>query len=105
ASFFDAELAQSAGAGAAGGTGFGLLALGAEVVAGADALAAHLRFEQHLQGASLTITGEGRYDEQTAFGKVAASLHELSSTAGVLTALVAGAIEGDTQQWDAALSL
>ena len=56
--------------GAAGGIAGGLWAyLGAELVPGAPFVLDLLRFDEHLEGAALVITGEGRLDEQTGHGK------------------------------------
>ena len=61
------------GSGAAGGMAGALWAvLGGELKPGADALLDILHFEQHLEGASLVITGEGRIDAQTLQGKLPA---------------------------------
>jgi glycerate kinase len=61
------------GSGAAGGMAGALWAvLGGELKPGADAVLDILRFEQHLEGASLVITGEGRIDAQTLQGKLPA---------------------------------
>ena len=61
------------GSGAAGGMAGALWAvLGGELKHGADAVLDILRFEQHLEGASLGITGEGRIDAQTLQGKLPA---------------------------------
>ena len=58
------------GAGAAGGTGFGLLAWGARMGGGAGVVAEAMGLPAALEGAELVITGEGRFDGQTAAGKV-----------------------------------
>ena len=61
------------GSGAAGGMAGALWAvLGGELKPGADAVLDILRFEHHLKGASLVITGEGRIDAQTLQGKLPA---------------------------------
>lgn len=61
------------GSGAAGGMAGALWAvLGGELKPGADAVLDILRFEHHLEGASLVITGEGRIDAQTLQGKLPA---------------------------------
>ena len=61
------------GSGAAGGMAGALWAvLGGELKPGADAVLDILRFEHHLEGASLVITGEGRIDVQTLQGKLPA---------------------------------
>ncbi len=65
-----AGLQDQPGAGAAGGLGYGLMAfLGAEVRPGIEVVMEAVGFEQKLAGCGLVITGEGRLDAQTAFGK------------------------------------
>ncbi|MHA7987489.1 glycerate kinase [Rathayibacter sp. CAU 1779] len=80
------------GAGAAGGTGFGLLAWGATLVSGASTIADAIGLDDALTGAELIITGEGRYDAQTDGGKAPAVVAARARAAGVPMALVAGAI-------------
>lgn len=59
--------------GAAGGMAGALWAVaGAELKPGADAVLDILHFEDHLEGASLVVTGEGRLDLQTLQGKLPA---------------------------------
>ncbi len=59
------------GSGAAGGMAGALWAVhGAELKSGADAVLDILHFEDHLSGAGLVITGEGRIDAQTLQGKL-----------------------------------
>ncbi|MBS4914034.1 MAG: glycerate kinase [Veillonella sp.] len=58
------------GAGAAGGLGAGMMAFAkAHKKSGIDAVMELIRMEENIKGASLVITGEGRMDNQTAFGK------------------------------------
>lgn len=58
------------GAGAAGGLGFAFLSyLGAELLSGAHEVLRATRFEEHLEGANIVITGEGRIDSQSVNGK------------------------------------
>jgi glycerate 2-kinase len=58
------------GAGAAGGLGAGLFAfLGASLEPGVDLICDAIGFDGYLKDADLVITGEGRIDSQTAFGK------------------------------------
>lgn len=59
------------GAGAAGGLGYGLLSfLNAHLEKGAEIVLRLADYVHHLQGADLVITGEGRIDNQTVFGKL-----------------------------------
>ncbi|MGO4533871.1 glycerate kinase [Leifsonia sp. 2MCAF36] len=83
-------LSDRPGAGAAGGTGFGLTVWGATIRPGADEVADRIGLQDALRDADLVITGEGRYDEQTSEGKVAAHVAALAHEAGVPVALVAG---------------
>jgi len=62
------------GAGAAGGLGAALLALGAHRESGAALIARHLGAERQMASADLLLTGEGRLDEQSLHGKVVGSL-------------------------------
>jgi glycerate kinase len=66
------QLATTPGAGAAGGLGFAGLLLGGRAVSGADYFLDLLRFETHLDGCDLVVTGEGRIDDQTLHGKLPA---------------------------------
>lgn len=58
------------GAGAAGGLGAGLIAfLGAELRPGIDIVMETVQLEKKLKDVDLVITGEGKMDEQTIYGK------------------------------------
>ncbi|WP_291045180.1 glycerate kinase [Herbiconiux sp.] len=72
---------ETPGAGAAGGTGFGLLAWGARLTPGATAVAELLRLPQRLVGADVVITGEGRFDDQSEAGKVPTTVRDLARVA------------------------
>jgi glycerate 2-kinase len=79
------------GAGAAGGTGYGLAAAwGAQIGPGAAQLSRLAGLDQALAGAALVITGEGRYDDTSGTGKVAGTVFTAAAAAGVPAALVAG---------------
>lgn len=96
--------ADTAGAGAAGGTGFGLLAWGAQMAPGAAAVGESLGLPAAVADCDVAITGEGRFDSQSAAGKVPAYVAGLvPSDAAVL--LVAGGIEAPTTDFAAAVSL
>ncbi|MBD3940592.1 glycerate kinase [Microbacterium sp. NEAU-LLC] len=86
---------DAAGAGAAGGTGFGLLAWGAQLVPGSAAVAQLVGLGDAIGAASIVLTGEGSYDGQSAAGKVPAHVGALAAAAGVPVALVAGRIASD----------
>ncbi|NLY37500.1 MAG: glycerate kinase [Tissierellia bacterium] len=66
---FDKEVKDIPGAGAAGGLGFALLLIGAELKPGFSLLTELCGFEEHLAWADIIITGEGRFDKQSLQGK------------------------------------
>lgn len=57
------------GAGAAGGLGAVLLALGAELRSGVETMLDLIGFDERVRDVDLVITGEGNMDEQSAAGK------------------------------------
>lgn len=64
------DIASLPGCGAGGGLGAPLLAfLSAEITSGIDAVLRTLRFDTLLEGADAVITGEGRLDTQSLYGK------------------------------------
>jgi glycerate kinase len=85
------RVADIPGAGAAGGTGAGLVAfLDAELMPGAPLVVEAAGFDAQLDGADLVITGEGQVDEQTAYGKAPGEVAKRAQAAGVPVVLLAG---------------
>jgi glycerate 2-kinase len=85
------RVADIPGAGAAGGTGAGLVAfLDASLVPGAPLVVEAAGFDKALAGADLVITGEGQVDAQTAYGKAPGEVARRAQTAGVPVLLLAG---------------
>ncbi|MEV5608768.1 glycerate kinase [Streptomyces sp. NPDC052225] len=85
------EYAQSPGAGAAGGIGYGaLVGLGASFRAGIEVMLDVLGFAPALERATLVITGEGSLDEQTLHGKAPAGVAAAARAAGVDVIAVCG---------------
>lgn len=84
--------AEMPGAGAAGGLGFALYLLGAKRVSGIEFVLDAVRFDEHLHGSSLVLTGEGRTDEQTAYGKAVAGVARRAKAHGVPVLCISGAI-------------
>jgi glycerate 2-kinase len=95
----------SPGAGAAGGLGFGLTAWGARIVDGAAEVARRVGLARALRGADVVVTGEGRFDDQTAGGKAPERVHALAAAARVPALLVAGSIAAPTAGWGSAVAL
>jgi len=93
------------GAGAAGGTGFGLLSWGATMAPGAAAVGEALGIPDAVAHADIVITGEGRFDAQSAAGKVPAYVAACAARAQAQAMLVAGGIEAPTEEFVAARSL
>lgn len=92
------------GAGAAGGTGFGLATLwGASTSPGADAIGRLVGLPSALMDTDLVITGEGRFDHQSTTGKVVG--HLLGLLTGQRVALIAGQIDGDVRRFERAMAL
>ncbi|WNG60169.1 glycerate kinase [Archangium gephyra] len=90
-------LAQTPGAGAAGGFGYGLLALaGGKIVSGYELVARTLRLSERLAAAQAVLTGEGRFDRQTALGKGPGSLAKEARALGKHTVMFAGAVAPGT---------
>lgn len=67
-------VADEPGAGAAGGLGAALLALGGRRASGAAIIAEHTGLAADVAAADLIITGEGRFDDQSLHGKVVSAL-------------------------------
>ncbi|MCA1833712.1 MAG: glycerate kinase [Actinomycetota bacterium] len=86
----DADVAARPGAGAAGGAGAMLMALGADLRRGIDVVLEAAGFGAKLDGAALVITGEGRIDETTLAGKAPAGVARAATDAGVPCAALAG---------------
>ncbi|CAK7061339.1 MAG: Glycerate 2-kinase [Desulfovibrio sp.] len=64
------HVADTPGAGAAGGLGAGLMYFaGAELLPGVSLVLEAVNFDERVQNASFVFTGEGRTDFQTAYGK------------------------------------
>ncbi len=81
------------GAGAAGGTAYGLAAAwGAEISLAAPEIARIAGLPAALRGADLLITGEGQYDPTSLTGKVVGTALTLAADANVPAAVVAGVL-------------
>lgn len=87
---------EEAGSGAAGGLGFGLrTVLAAKLRRGVDWMVAATGLAEQLAGADLVITGEGRMDGQTAFGKVPLGVLAAAQAQGVPVIALAGSVGPD----------
>lgn len=87
-----------AGAGAAGGLGFGALSyLNARFKPGIEVIAEYSQLERHIQEADLVITGEGCIDEQTLHGKTIAGIAALSKKYHKPLIALGGAVRSNYQ--------
>jgi len=93
------DIAEVPGAGAAGGVGGGLLAFThCELKSGIDIISKATAIEKHMKSADLILTGEGRVDFQTAFGKTPAGIARLAKKHNVPVIAIGGAISDDARE-------
>lgn len=91
------DVANIPGAGAAGGMGAGVLAfLSAELNRGIDIVIHTLQLEKYLDGADLVITGEGKIDGQTIYGKTPIGVARLAKKKGIPIIGIAGFVADDS---------
>lgn len=89
------DVEHTAGSGAAGGLGAGLLAFcGATLLRGIDLVLDQTGFDAALAGVDLVLTGEGRIDEQTRYGKVLSGVLSRAQCRGVPVAAIVGDMKG-----------
>jgi glycerate kinase len=92
------DFSRQAGAGAAGGIGFALLAfLSATLRPGVELVLKAARFSDRASRADLIVTGEGRLDSQTARGKAVLGVARAGKAAGKPVVALAGSILGETR--------
>ena len=88
-----ANPAETPGAGAAGGLGFGLLVFcGARLERGVEIVARSVALAEKLRGCDLVVTGEGRMDSQTVNGKTPAGVAAAARRAGVACIAICGCV-------------
>ena len=91
--------AVALGAGAAGGLGFGLLALGATRTSGIDRILDALELDDVLRNVDLVVTGEGHFDWQSLRGKVIAGVSRRAMQVGRPVIVVAGQLSLTRRDW------
>lgn len=93
------QVAELAGAGAAGGMGAGLMAfLDARLVKGIDLIIEACGLESGIADVDCVITGEGKIDNQTAFGKTPLGIAQLAKKHGIPVIGIAGTLGPDIDQ-------
>ncbi len=92
------DVKEIPGAGAAGGLGAGLVAFcNATMKSGVDIVIEATKLEQALEGAILAITGEGKVDFQTAFGKTPSGVAKAAKKTGIPVVAIGGALADDAR--------
>src|SRR5262245_31395869 len=90
-----APFADLPGAGAAGGLGAALAALGARLVPGAKLVAETIGLRKRLTGAALAVTGEGTVDKASREGKVVGVVAAEAAEVGARCVVFGGLIESE----------
>jgi glycerate kinase len=81
------------GSGASGGLGAGLMAfLDARLMRGIEIVIDAVNMKEKIESASLVITGEGRTDSQTAFGKVPVGIAKIATEKKVPVICLSGSL-------------
>ena len=87
------------GGGAAGGLGTALkVFLGGEMKSGIDTVLDLIDFNGRLEGVALVVTGEGRTDWQSCFGKVMQGVGERAKAKGVVAVGLSGSLGKNADQ-------
>ncbi len=93
------EIKDLPGAGAAGGLGGGLVAfLDARLESGIQIMIQSSNLEQTIKDSDLVITGEGKTDEQTAFGKVPYGIGQIAKKYNIPVVCLSGALSEGSEQ-------
>ncbi|PSL56463.1 glycerate kinase [Saccharothrix carnea] len=87
-----ADVRDLPGAGAAGGLGAALMALGATVESGAGMVRALTRLDEALDDADLAVTGEGSFDWQSLRGKLVTAVAGGAAERGLPCVVLAGQV-------------
>jgi glycerate kinase len=96
---FDVDPDAIPGAGAAGGLGAALTVfLGGVMKSGIDTVLDLIDFDRRLEGTDLVVTGEGRTDWQSCFGKVMQGVGERARAKGVVAVGLSGSLGRNADQ-------
>lgn len=93
------DIANFPGSGAAGGLAAGLsIVASIKIKPGIDLILEAMSFSEHLRGADLVFTAEGKIDGQSMMGKAIFGIANLAHKAGVPTVALCGSIGLDHQE-------
>lgn len=101
------EIGHLPGAGAGGGMGGGCVAfLQANISPGIELIMDYLHFDEIIRGAGLVITGEGKIDRQTLFGKVPVGIARAAASQQIPVIAITGQLDitADKELREAGLS-
>jgi glycerate kinase len=97
--FLGKDISRLKGAGAAGGLGAGLFAfLSAELRPGFEIVKELVHLEEYVKWADLVITGEGKMDNQTRYGKAPYGVAKTAKKYGKSVIAVTGALGEDVNE-------
>ncbi|AEM78960.1 glycerate kinase [Thermoanaerobacter wiegelii] len=92
--YFSKKIIDVPGSGAAGGLGAGLMAfLNAQLKSGIEIIIEALKLEEKVKEADIVISGEGKVDFQTAFGKTISGIAKLCKKHNKPLIVIAGTVE------------
>ncbi|MFV9567791.1 glycerate kinase [Thermoanaerobacter mathranii] len=92
--YFNKRIIDVPGSGAAGGLGAGLMAfLNAQLKSGIEIIIEALKLEEKIKEADIVISGEGKVDFQTAFGKTISGIAKLCKKHNKPFIVIAGTVE------------
>ena len=92
------DFTATPGAGAAGGTAFGLLTFcRAQIVSGFDLVSDLLELPDRIRESDLVITGEGRLDAQSLSGKGPCGIAKTAKSLGIPVIAIAGSVENHAE--------
>jgi glycerate 2-kinase len=95
--FFNKDISTIPGGGAAGGLGAGLSSfLDADIKSGTNFLLEMINFREKIKDTDLVITGEGRLDKQTQFGKAPFRIAQICRRQNIPVAAVCGSVKAGT---------
>ena len=94
------------GAGAAGGMGTALIAfLNAELRPGIDVVLEETQFKQRIKDANLVVTGEGKMDKQTIYGKTPIGIAKVAKSYDIPVIAICGSLGKITKQFITTVSI
>jgi glycerate kinase len=94
--YVSSDVSGIPGAGAAGGMGAAVSSvLKGDLRRGIEIVLDYTNFDEHIEGATLIITGEGRIDEQTAYGKAPVGVAGRAKRLSVPVIAIGGSVSSD----------